>query len=131
VGTLCTLGVTGRAAPENKGPNSALARHADQDWYAAATAPEIELNQHTTKADLMADMWDRYPLYFAHSNRPAQGAHVDRLRRDGALDPEIQCAWNTSGYAEKVDLTPLLGRVSCPPCCSSAPTTGCAGRSGP
>lgn len=92
----------------------ALARHADRDWFPAATSDGFELTEHTTTADLMADMWDRYPLYFAHPDRPSQQAHIARLRRDGALDADFQRAWNLGGYAAHVDLTSRLPDISCP-----------------
>jgi len=72
------------------------------------------LTEQTTTADLMAEMWPLYPLYFAYPERRAQQAHITRLRRDGVTNADIQRAWNMGDYAAELDLTPLLAKISCP-----------------
>jgi proline iminopeptidase len=92
----------------------AVARHADQDWFAAATAPWQEVTAATTAEDLMADMAPRYPLYFAFPDQPAQRAHIRRLQRDGRLNPDVWRVWNgDGGLAPSTDLTPELSAVRC------------------
>lgn len=92
-----------------------LARHEDQEWFAAATVPWLEATEETTSAGLTADMWPRWPLYFAHPAAPAQREHIDRLRRDAVVAAGISRAWDTDpGYAAGLDLTDRLGQIACP-----------------
>ena len=94
--------------------NLVLARHEDQEWFAAATAPWLEASEETTSADLTADMWPRWPLYFAHPDAPAQRKHIARLRRDAVIAAGISRAWDEDDYAAGIDLTEQLSQISCP-----------------
>ena len=92
----------------------ALARHPGSERLLAAAGESGELTEQTTTADLMAEVWPLYPLYFAHPQRRTQQEHITRLRRDGVLNADIQRAWNMGDYAAELDLRPLLEKISCP-----------------
>ena len=93
---------------------AALIRHQGTPAFEASLAPERDLNEKTTVDDLMRDMDPLYPLYFAYPERPASVAHIARLRREGALNPDASRAWDLDGYASSVDLTPILRNISAP-----------------
>ena len=92
----------------------ALARHENQEWFAAATSPWLEATEETTSADLTADMWPRWPVYFAYPDAPAQCEHIARLRRDAIIAAGVLRAWDEDDYAARIDLTDRLGQISCP-----------------
>jgi proline iminopeptidase len=94
--------------------NLALAPHEGQEWLEAATAPWLQATEQTTSADLTADMWPRWPVYFAHPDAPAQREHIARLRRDTIVATGISRAWDQHDYAVGIDLTHRLDQISCP-----------------
>lgn len=93
----------------------AMARHRGQPWFEAATAPALEIDASTTVEQLMDDMAPRYPLYFAHPETPSARAHIERLRREGVLNPGAQRLWDGDlGLNASTDLTDVLASVTVP-----------------
>jgi pimeloyl-ACP methyl ester carboxylesterase len=94
-----------------------LDRHSHEPWYPRARRTWDEWTERVLAAEdsrevdeMMAEV---LPLYTAHPERPNIQSLIEAWRRDMRSDlPAIQ-AWE-SGLWQRIDVRPLLGKISCP-----------------